>query len=491
MMITRGGCWPLPQPLGSDLPPVKAFELSLLPETLRPWVADIAERMQVPLDVPAACAVVALAGCVNRRAVIQPKEADTGFQKVPNLWGGIVLPSGYMKSPVVKCVTGPLARIEEQWRLEHGSGLSDYVRHKEQAGIELAAWKELFKAAMKKGDSPTPDRPNLDLQEPVMRRLVVTDSTFEKLHEIMRDNPAGVLMIRDELTGWLAELGRDGREGERAFCLSAWNGDTAHTIDRIGRGSIHVPACCLSILGGIQPPRLRSYLVDAMRGGPADDGLMQRFQILVWPDISSPWKLVDRPPDAEAEARVTKGFEALVALSADEPKRLRFESGARELFYAWWRELEAKVRGDELPPALASHLAKYRSLMPSLALLFELLDWASGYGGGESVSLNHTCQAMEWCEYLESHARRVYSCIISPGLRAARELAENIKAKRLTPIFSVREVYIKNWSGLDTPEYARAACRILQDAGWIRELPGDSGRGRPSERYETNPRIWE
>src|ERR1035437_7193232 len=95
--------WPDPQPLGCDLPPVKAFELSLLAEALRAWVADIAERMQVPLDAPAVCAVVALAGCVSRRAVIQPKAADTSFQKVPNLWGGIVLPSGFLKSPVLQC----------------------------------------------------------------------------------------------------------------------------------------------------------------------------------------------------------------------------------------------------------------------------------------------------------------------------------------------------------------------------------------------------
>jgi Protein of unknown function (DUF3987) len=80
----------------------------------------------------------------------------------------------------------------------------------------------------------------------------------------MSENPAGIFVIRDELTGWWSALERAGREGERAFCLQAWNGDTGHTIDRIGRGTIHVPACCMSMLGGIQPGRLKSYLVDAL-----------------------------------------------------------------------------------------------------------------------------------------------------------------------------------------------------------------------------------
>jgi hypothetical protein len=73
-------------------------------------------------------------------------------------------------------------------------------------------------------------------------------------------------------TGWWSTLDRAGREGERAFCLQAWNGDTGHTVDRIGRGTIHVEACCMSMLGGIQPARLRSYLVDAVQDGPGNDG---------------------------------------------------------------------------------------------------------------------------------------------------------------------------------------------------------------------------
>jgi hypothetical protein len=58
--------------------------------------------------------------------------------------------------------------------------------------------------------------------------------------------PAGIFVIRDELTGWRSQLDRAGREGERTFCLEAWNGDTGHTVDRIGRGTIHVEACCMS-----------------------------------------------------------------------------------------------------------------------------------------------------------------------------------------------------------------------------------------------------
>jgi hypothetical protein len=54
--------WPKPEPLQGELPPVKAFDPTLLPESLRELAVDVAERMQVPLDFVAALMVLCLAG---------------------------------------------------------------------------------------------------------------------------------------------------------------------------------------------------------------------------------------------------------------------------------------------------------------------------------------------------------------------------------------------------------------------------------------------
>jgi hypothetical protein len=77
------GGWPEPEPLGNDLLPVPPFEPEMLPEAFRDHAADISERMQVPADLPAVCAVTCLAGVVNRRAIIQPKRADASWTVVP------------------------------------------------------------------------------------------------------------------------------------------------------------------------------------------------------------------------------------------------------------------------------------------------------------------------------------------------------------------------------------------------------------------------
>jgi hypothetical protein len=72
----------------------------------------------------------------------------------------------------------------------------------------------------------------------------------------------------------------------------------------------------------------------------------------------------------------------------------------------------------------AANLSKYRSLVTSLALLFELAD-NENLDAVTEVSLAHSAQAAAWCDYLEAHARRVYGCIVSPELHAARERANH------------------------------------------------------------------
>jgi putative DNA primase/helicase len=514
--------WPEPEPISELLPPVEPFDYELLPAALRDLVADVSERMQVPADLPAATALVALAGVVNRRALIQPKRNDYSWQVVPNLWGAACAMPGFLKSPVITAIMKPLREIEKLWRMDYESQMNSYSVEVELYKLKEAAWRDSAKRAFKKGGEPTL-RPADEPAEPKLRRLIIVDATFEALHTVLADNPAGVLVLRDELAGWLAQLDRQGREGERQFLLECWNGYGSYSIDRIGRGHVHVEHCCVSLFGGIQPARLRAYLDEALKDGPSNDGLIQRLQVVVWPDYPPSWQYVDRPPDGACLARAETVFQRLAELSADDPLRLRFDDEAQELFIEWLTDLEHRLRGDDLHPVMQSHLSKYRSLMPTIAGLLELAERAAdggfvgfegtprhpqnyregGFVGFEGtpghpylkISLDSARRAAGWCEYLESHARRMYASITTPALRSAKELAQRIRKRKVGAegTLSVREIYLKGWSGLDTPESVRAACDVLEDAGWLVRINQDSrpSGGRPAEKYAVNPRIWE
>jgi putative DNA primase/helicase len=479
--------WPEPEPLAESLPDVAQFDLELMPESFRPLVKDVAERMQVPLDFPAVAAIATLAGVTNRRAVIQPKRNDHTWTVVPNLWGGIVAPPGMLKSPVLSCMTQPARAIESEWRNAHEQVEQDYQTAQESQKLEIAAWEQEYKKAAKKRDSKErPPKPESTIMQPTLRRLVTSDATFESLHHVLSENPAGLFVIRDELTGWLAGLERQGREQERAFFLECWNGDAAFTVDRIGRGSVHVPHACISLFGGIQPARLRDYLADAMRDGPSNDGLVQRFQLMVWPDIPPAWRYVDRQPDTNALDRAGQVYRRMAALEAADSLRLQFDDEAQALFEQWLTDLERRIRGEEVAPVMQAHLSKYRSLMPSLALLFALAD-----GHTECVPISQARLACDWCEYLETHANRVYSAQARPEHHAAIALSKRLAKgwKREDGFFTVRDVYRSGWTGIDSPDAARGALLVLEEYGWVRREIAAQTPGRPSETYRINPRI--
>ena len=50
--------------------------------------------------------------------------------------------------------------------------------------------------------------------------------------ELLAGNPAGLLLIRDELIGWLRSFDRDGHEGDRKFFLEVWNETGRFTYER-------------------------------------------------------------------------------------------------------------------------------------------------------------------------------------------------------------------------------------------------------------------
>src|SRR5713101_761603 len=482
--------WPAPQPIPSGLPPVPAFDAHLLPGALAPWLADIADRAQCPPDFVAVGAVVAAAAVIGRQIAIRPKRADD-WTVIPNLWGLAVGRPGLMKSAALAEALRPLAPLMADARLAYErERVTHRFRHAEHRAREQALTRRLREAVAQ--DDPTEVPP---LRE---RRYVVNDTTVEKLGELLNQNPNGLLLFRDELSGFLRLMARPGHENDRGFYCEAWNGTGAYTYDRLGRGTLRIEAACVSVLGGIQPGPLAAYLHETFAGG-GDDGLLQRFQLAVFPDPPPRWRHIDRWPDAEARTRAFAIYRQLAtldlaALGAEEltPAErpfLRFAPDAQARFDAWRAALEATLRREDDHPVLLSHLAKYRSLMPSLALIIHLID-AVDRGTGGPVSGAAAEQAAAWCTYLDAHARRLYASVTDPARVAAALLARKVARGRLPTPFTARDVYRNAWTGLTEPRVVRHALAMLAELGWLRAEAARAGEGgRPTVRWHINPTV--
>jgi putative DNA primase/helicase len=454
--------------------------------------------MQCPPDFPAVATMVSLAGAVGKKVGIGPKRHDD-WVVVPNLWGGVVGRPGIMKTPAIRQPFKFLQRLEVEAKTRFEQEMHDYNEECLVAEVRKKEKKKAIEEAIKKGNDPieaakrfTVDEP----KEPAPKRYVVNDSTVEKLGEVLNQNPCGLTVFRDELVGLLRQLDKEGQEGARAFYLEAWDGLGKFTYDRIGRGTIHIETVTLSLLGGIQPGRLLDYLGAAIKGGGGDDGLIQRFQLLVYPDVTRKWKNVDRWPDTAAKQRAWAVFQRLDALDPaaigaqreggddDGVPFVRFTSEAQDAFDQWRALLEDKVRCGEEHPAVESHLAKFRSLVPAVALLLHLADGFVGQVGGEAIR-----KAIGWATYLESHARRIYSIVVNSAAVAGKALARRILKGELKDGFTLRDLYRKHWAGLSEREAIEQAIDLLLDLGWVKETIEDTG-GKPKIRYRINPAVF-
>lgn len=490
--------WPDPQSLPNDLPPVAAFESDLLPQALSGWVIDIAYRMQCPADFTAVAAVVALSSLIGARAVVSPKAFDD-WQAVPNLWGLVVGNPGVMKSPALLEATKPLQRLEaveqETWQDKHDQWKIEYELDEMTAETNrTTAKKEAAKNREKARELLTSRE---TLPEPVARRYTVNDTSVEKLQEILVSNPWGLLVFRDELHGLICSMDRPGQEGSRSFYLTGYDGTSGYKTDRIVRGTNYINRVCLSMLGGIQPGKVQGYIRDAVNGGAGDDGLLQRFGLTVWPDINPKFTYVDKFPDVEAFERAEAVFARLNDLQPTvegQPQVWRFSPEAQALFEEWLVPFENEIRSDELHPALVSHLAKYRKLIPALALIFALVDTP------ESDRLIHQrelAKALDWGDYLRTHAERLYSAAMRPDTYGAKQLLTKIKGGHLKEDGKLMESFLpwkvqgKGWAGLGTSEAVRKAADLLTEYGWLVQEESATGPrgGRPSYRYWIHPKL--
>ena len=500
-----GTTWAERTPLPPALPETPDLPPDLIPDVLRPWLTDITERAQIPLDFVAAPAIVALSSVIGRNVGIHPKRHDD-WLVVPNLWGAVIGRPGVLKTPAVAEATRPLQRLAKTAQAEHKDAMGASEAERDILKVKIAAQKDLAKKAVKNGRDTTAIQADLaDLKAalagatPHERRYVIHDATVEKIGELLGQNPRGLLLARDELSGLLRTLDKPGREGDREFYLEAWNGNGSYTYDRIGRGTTHIDALTLSIIGTIQPGKLQGYVANALSGGAGDDGLLQRIQVAVWPDHLAEWRNVDRYPDTDAKNRAFEVFRdldtmdgAAVANATDgDIPALHFSDEAQQLFNAWRAGLEQRLRAPGMipTPAFESHLAKYRSLMPSLALIFYLVE-VVGTEEIRAVDLAAVQRAADWCDYLEAHARKIYAAELQPDITAAHALASKIEAGAIQDGTTRRDIYRSHWTGLSTPETVSSGLGLLEKHHWLRLVEEkQEGRGRPSEIILFHPEL--
>jgi hypothetical protein len=254
--------------------PYHRFPTEALPAVLRSLVEQGATSLVCDAAYFALPVLAAIASCIGNTRVISLKEDWT---EPMVLWPVVVGESGSLKTPALHKVTEPLYRWEfnanrmfeplhEDWEKEM-EAWNYRNRQYRAAAAKAAAAQAAGKAATP--PLPPPPRP----VEPVQRRWLVSDTTIEKLAELLTDFPRGLLLIRDELGGWVGSFQRYHRGNDLPQWLEAYRAGPWIIDRKTGeRRTLMIPRAAVSICGGFTPGAMK---VVPGRRGPRD-GLWAR-----------------------------------------------------------------------------------------------------------------------------------------------------------------------------------------------------------------------
>jgi hypothetical protein len=483
--------WPEPEMAVLRLhrrpPPV--LPLELFGPGWAQWIAEAAEAAACPPDYVAMPLFASASTLIGNARWAQ---ATPGWAEPPHLWAASVGDSGTGKSPGSDALFRDiLPELERRLAADFPDQLGLWRAASEIATAVEKKWKEEVAAAIKAGRAPpaAPGHPQIG-SEPQAPRLRQNDVTVEKVALVLaKAAPKGVLIVRDELAGWILGMANYNAAG-RAFWIEAYGG-RPYTQDRVKHPEpIVIPRLAVATYGGVQPDRVS----EMMRTG--DDGLLARF-LWAWPD-PIPFRLARRAP------RIGWAIEALDRLrwldlqTGDPPYPIKVPLVAEALPLLEEFARDMQQRQIAAGGLLRSALGKVRGLLLRLSLVLEMLWWC-GSSGAEAAPAEISMKAFAAAaalldRYFVPMAERVYGdAALSDGDRHAATVARWILQKRPT-LINAREVRRNaRLPGLSVPENVRLALAALVEADWIIPAPKSGGisGGRPRDDYIVNPRVFE
>jgi hypothetical protein len=359
-----------------------------------------------------------------------------------------------------------------------------------QAGLER--WKTDVRQAGKLGN-PAPLPPAGDPPpEPQAPRLRQSDVTIERVATLLANAaPKGLLVVRDELAGWLSGMTAYNDAG-RAFWVEAYGGRPFRVERQKHPQPIGVPRLAVAVLGTTQPEKLAELMREA------DDGLLARI-CWFWPDQilfklgktapGVPWAI-----DALDRLRL---LELVPSTELGEPARPLMVPLAEVVL----ADLETFARemqdGQHTAGGLMrSALGKARGLALRLSLVLEHLWWCgeSGMAAPPTVISPRAFHAAARlvAGYLMPMAERVYGdAAVPPADRNAATLARWIVKTHAAEVHVRKLQREVRLPGLGDANAIHAAARVLVEAGWLVQPYADGQPGRPKAAYPVNPRVWE
>jgi hypothetical protein len=451
--------------------PYRPFPVEVLPATIAALVLEGAAAMRCDPAYIALPALVAVAGVIGNTREIRLKRTWT---EPSVLWAAVIAESGTMKTPAHDLATRPVRGLDRELSGRYEDMLETF--RKEKSAYEMLVAKNRKEG--KVTDSAPPEMP-------AKPRLVTRDATIESLAVLLADNPRGLILDRDELSGWFMSF--------RRYKSGAGCSDTPHWLEmnRAGsllvdrkhgdRPSIRVPRAAVSVTGTIQP----GTLARALTAEYFEAGLPARILLAMPPTVRKEWSEDDVHPDTLQ--RYEDLLRSLLSLELDSdagghpvPFTVKLTSAAKGDWIEFYNEWGG--RQYEAERERAAMLSKLEAYAARLALIHHVVTHVGSKTDPndpvEPVSIAAGIALVRWFAY---EAGRVYDVLgeTEPD-RQVRTLVETVRRKG--GAITARALHRNCASRYKTVDAAERALTELVQSGlaeWEDRCSGPNG-GRPT-----------
>lgn len=362
------------------------FPIYAFPKAVQAIITDTNDTLNFPIDFIGASILYATSVAIGNTHRVEIKK---GWSENASIYLALVGRAGTNKSHPIRFALKPIENLDNH-------KFQQYQNEK----LKYETVSEGKKQGKKKQDVS-------DREKPYWDQRLISDFTPEALADVHKYNIRGLGVYTDELASWFNNFNRYSKGSEEQFWLSAWNGISIR-INRKTSEPTYILMPFISVIGTIQPGVLHE-LADKR----TENGFLDRL-LFVAPDNLKKeyWNEKELLPETSENwhALLSKLLELHLELDDTNnplPIILQFNSEAKRQLFEWQRALtdECNYAADETECSINAKIEMYAA---RLALILQLLRYASGEDDREIIGLEAVQGAIELAEYFRKTAIRVH-----------------------------------------------------------------------------------
>jgi hypothetical protein len=340
------------------------LDLSVWPDELIIPALEVAHEVGCDVTVPLVASLCAVSGAADKRSGL--RITDT-WRVPPTLWAMTLGEPSDKKSPGSKPMFAPLHKLEADDRDRYDAEMLLWKGLEARYAAEYKAYREWMTTPDSQLPNAAPPPLSTLPPEPVRRRLLLQDSTTQKVVNLAAPRPNGMLLWLDEMNNWFRKL-NDPRSTDDRGCWVQGYETGPYQMDRMGTGTISCENLALSIYGNCQPEVFRQHVEHA-----SHDGVIQRFlPVTLDPNANAVWEL-----SVPAFMSAKPAYEQLLRRTFAAPhfEYLLLPDAEKEFhqFCAWLTRFRANERVLEHSTIYQTSLGKLEGHTARLVLLWHLI----------------------------------------------------------------------------------------------------------------------